>query len=62
MIDGKLGGVAVHAAARIMAQAGPGEVVVSSTVRDLVPGAGFGFADRGAHELRGIPGSGICSR
>src|SRR6516165_1972415 len=55
-IGGKPGGIAVHAASRIMAMAGPGEVLVSSTVRDLVPGSGFSFEDRGTHVLRDIPG------
>ena len=49
-------GMAVHIAARVMDAAGPGEVVVSSTVKDLVAGSGLRFADRGAHELRGVPG------
>jgi YVTN family beta-propeller protein len=57
VIAGKLGGMAVHAAARIMSLAGPGEVLVASTIRDLVPGSGFTFADRGTHELRDIPGA-----
>jgi pimeloyl-ACP methyl ester carboxylesterase len=52
---GDIGGIAVHIAARIMALAAPGEVLVSSTVRDLVVGSGLRFADRGAHELRGVP-------
>jgi class 3 adenylate cyclase len=55
VIGGKLGGMAVHAAARIMSLAGPGEVLVSSTVRDLVPGSGVEFSDRGTHTLRDIP-------
>lgn len=50
-------GVAVHAAARIMAEAQPGEVLVSRVVTDLVAGAGLGFAERGSHELKGLPGS-----
>ncbi len=50
-------GVAVHTGARIMAQAGPGEVLVSSTVRDLVAGSGLDFEARGEHELKGIPGA-----
>src|SRR5262245_53035881 len=54
VIDGKPGGLVVHAASRIMAMAGPSEVLVSSTVRDLVPGSGFSFDDRGAHELRDV--------
>ena len=49
-------GLAVHLAARIAALAGPGEVLASSTVRDLVVGSGIVFADRGEHELKGVPG------
>lgn len=48
-------GIAVHTAARIMATAAPGEVLVSSTVKDLVAGSGLRFADRGRHALKGIP-------
>jgi class 3 adenylate cyclase len=48
-------GIAVHIAQRVMAEAQPGEVVVSSTVRDLVAGSGIAFEDRGARELRGVP-------
>ena len=55
-VDGsRVRGVAVHAAARICGIAQPGEILVSSTVRDLAAGAGFAFADRGVHELRGVP-------
>jgi class 3 adenylate cyclase len=53
---GDLGGLAVHLAARIMAEAGTGEVLVSSTVRDLVVGSGIGFTPRGSRVLKGIPG------
>jgi class 3 adenylate cyclase len=49
-------GVAVHIAARVAALAGPDEVIVSGTVKDLVAGAGLHFADRGAHALKGVPG------
>ena len=49
-------GVAVHLAARVAAQAGPGEVVVSGTVRDLVAGSGLAFEDRGEHVLKGVEG------
>ena len=52
----KLGGVAVHIGARVAALAGAGEVLVSSTVRDLVAGSGLRFTDRGAHALKGVPG------
>ena len=57
LMDSDIGGIAVHIAARILGQAGPGEIVVSRTVRDLVVGSGIGFADRGSVELRGVPGS-----
>jgi class 3 adenylate cyclase len=56
MAGGKLRGVAIHIGARVMAAAAPGEVVVSSTVRDLVAGSGLQFADRGRHELKGVSG------
>ena len=52
-----LGGLAVHIAARVGATAEPHEVLVSSTVKDLVVGSGIEFADRGEHELKGVPGS-----
>jgi pimeloyl-ACP methyl ester carboxylesterase len=52
----KLAGLAVHIGARISALAQPGEVVVSSTTKDLVAGAGLKFADRGEHVLKGVPG------
>jgi class 3 adenylate cyclase len=51
-----VGGLAVHIAARVMGEAGTGEVIVSSTVRDLVAGSGLRFEDRGRRELRGVPG------
>ncbi len=53
---GKIGGIAVHIANRVMSAAGPGEVLVSGTLRDLVAGSGLDFRDRGLHELKGIPG------
>ena len=52
--DGDVHGVAVHATARIMGHAGPGEVLVSATTKDLVAGSGLTFADRGERELKGI--------
>ena len=52
-----LGGLAVHIGARVGALAGPGEIVVSSTVKELVVGSNLSFVDRGQHELKGIPGS-----
>jgi class 3 adenylate cyclase len=51
-----LGGIAVHIAARVGALAEPSEVLVSGTVKDLVVGSGIAFADRGEHQLRGVPG------
>ena len=56
LLDGKVSGIAVATGARVSAQAGPGEVLVSQTVHDLVAGSGITFEDRGVHELRGIPG------
>jgi class 3 adenylate cyclase len=56
LVDGKVTGIAVHTGARVAAHAGPGEVLVSSTVKDLVAGSGLEFEDRGLHELKGIPG------
>jgi class 3 adenylate cyclase len=56
-LDGeKVGGIAVHTGARVAALAGRGEVLVSSTVKDLAAGSGIEFEDRGAHELKGVPG------
>jgi class 3 adenylate cyclase/pimeloyl-ACP methyl ester carboxylesterase len=52
-----LGGLAVHIGARVGALAGPGEIVVSSTVKELVIGSDMQFTDRGEHELKGVPGS-----
>jgi pimeloyl-ACP methyl ester carboxylesterase len=54
--DGKVAGIAVHTGARVAALANAGEVLVSSTVKDLVAGSGIEFIERGAHELNGIPG------
>jgi class 3 adenylate cyclase len=51
-----VGGIAVHIGARVSAMAGPGEVLVSSTLRDLVAGSGLAFEDRGTHTLKGVPG------
>jgi class 3 adenylate cyclase len=51
-----IGGIAVHIGARVSALAGPNDVLVSSTLRDLVIGSGLEFEDRGAHELKGVPG------
>jgi len=51
-----IGGIAVHTAARVMGHAGPGEILVSDTVKDLVIGSGLEFQDKGGHELRGLEG------
>jgi len=56
VMDGDLGGLAVHIASRVMRAAGPNEVLVSGTVKDLVVGSGIEFEDRGQRELRGVPG------
>jgi len=56
LADGKVAGIAVSIGARIAAAAMPGEVLVSSTVKDLVAGSGLAFEDRGTHELKGVPG------
>jgi class 3 adenylate cyclase len=55
-IGNDVAGLAVHIGARVMAKASPGEVLATSVVRDLVVGSGIKFAERGAHELRGVPG------
>jgi class 3 adenylate cyclase len=57
VIGEDIGGVAVHIASRVSALAGPGEVLVSRTVKDLVAGSEIGFADRGEHALKGISDS-----
>ncbi|HEU4979218.1 MAG TPA: adenylate/guanylate cyclase domain-containing protein [Solirubrobacteraceae bacterium] len=57
VIGDDVGGMAVHIGARVSAQAGPGEVLVSQTVKDLVVGSGLAFAARGEHELKGVPGT-----
>jgi len=51
-----IGGIGVHIGARVSALAGPNDVVVSSTLRDLVIGSGLEFEERGTHELKGVPG------
>jgi len=56
LFDGKVAGIAVHTGARVASQAAPGEVLVSSTVKDLVAGSGLTFQDRGTHKLKGVPG------
>lgn len=56
LVDGQIGGIAIHIGARVAAEAKAGEVLVSSTVKDLVAGSGIQFDDRGVYELRGVPG------
>lgn len=55
LADGNIGGLAVHVGARVVSVAGPDEIVVSSTVRDLAAGSGMTFADIGEHTLKGVP-------
>ena len=55
LLGDDIGGIAVHIAARVLAQAGAGELLCSRTVKDLVAGAGFAFTDRGIHRLKGVP-------
>jgi pimeloyl-ACP methyl ester carboxylesterase len=57
IVDHDVAGMAVHIGARVGARAGPGEVLVSNTVKDLVVGSGLDFAERGECELKGVPGS-----
>ncbi len=56
LMGDRMGGIAVHIGARIVAAAEPSEVLVSSTVKDLVVGSGIEFRDRGSHALKGVPG------
>jgi class 3 adenylate cyclase len=56
LLDDRVSGLAVHIGARVAAAAGPGEVLVSSTVKDLVAGSGLQFQDRGLQTLKGVPG------
>jgi class 3 adenylate cyclase len=56
LVGSDVRGIAVHIGARVSAEAGPGEVLVSSTVKDLVAGSGIEFEDRGPHVLKGVPG------
>jgi class 3 adenylate cyclase len=53
----RIGGLAVHIGARVVAEAGGGEIMVSSTVKDLLAGSGLNFISRGDHQLKGVPGS-----
>jgi len=55
-MGGKVGGIAVHIGARVASKAGASEILVSSTVRDLVAGSDVRFSDRGSHDLKGVPG------
>jgi class 3 adenylate cyclase len=57
LIGDDVGGIAVHIGARVGSSAGPGEVLVSGTVKDLVVGSGIAFEDRGERELKGVPGT-----
>jgi len=57
IVGGQARGLAVHAAARVAALAGPGEIFVSSTTRDLLDGSGLSLASRGDHELKGLTGA-----
>jgi hypothetical protein len=62
LVDGKVAGIAVHIGARVAAAAQPSEVLVSSTVKDLVAGSGLAFQDRGPHGLKGVPTNGVYSQ
>jgi class 3 adenylate cyclase len=55
MMGDDIGGLAVHIGERVCANAGPGEVLASRTVVDLVAGSGITFSDRGVHDLKGVP-------
>jgi class 3 adenylate cyclase len=55
--DGKVAGIAVSIGARVAAEAQPGEVLVTGTVKDLVAGSGLEFEPRGEYELKGVPGA-----
>jgi class 3 adenylate cyclase len=55
IVGDKPAGIAVHTGARIAAAANGGEILVSSTVKDLVAGSGISFEDRGTHALKGVP-------
>jgi class 3 adenylate cyclase/alpha-beta hydrolase superfamily lysophospholipase len=56
LLEQGIGGIAVHVGARVAGLAAPGEVLVTTTVRDLVAGSGIAFVERGSHELKGVPG------
>jgi len=55
LMGNKVGGIAVHIGARVMAHSNANEVLVSSTVKDLVAGSGIKFEERGVHALKGVP-------
>jgi class 3 adenylate cyclase len=55
LLGDDIGGIAVHIAARVLGAAGSGEIWCSRTVKDLVAGSGFGFANRGTRSLKGVP-------
>jgi pimeloyl-ACP methyl ester carboxylesterase len=57
VIESGIAGIAVHTGARVMALAGPDEVLVSSTVKDLVAGSGLTFSEKGTYDLKGVPGT-----
>lgn len=57
LVGEKIAGIAVVTGSRISSFAASGEVLVSSTVKDLVAGSGFSFVDRGEHDLKGVPGT-----
>ncbi|HKA61627.1 MAG TPA: adenylate/guanylate cyclase domain-containing protein, partial [Methylomirabilota bacterium] len=57
VIGEKVGGIAVHIGARVVAEARAGEILVSGTVKDLVAGSGLSFEERGVHTLKGLPGT-----
>ena len=57
LTEGNVAGLAVHIGARIAMLADPSEILVSSTVKDLVIGSGISFEERGVHELKGVPDS-----
>jgi class 3 adenylate cyclase len=62
LVEEYVRGIAVHIGARTATLAGPGEVLVTSTVKDLVAGSGIEFEDRGARALKGVPGEWRISR
>jgi class 3 adenylate cyclase len=57
IIDGKVGGLTVTIGARVAAKAGPSEILITQTIRELVAGSGFAYLDGGEHVLKGVPDS-----